>query len=78
MTYLISQATFGETNIPASQSLSPAGFDHVAFRPACDQVVPVGQANSTTAWTLPMPDGQVLSLLELPSKPTKPAPWPMP
>jgi len=65
MKTLISQATFGDVRIPPSQALSPAGFDQVAFRPACPQVVPVGQANGLTAWTLPMPDGAVLTLLEL-------------
>jgi hypothetical protein len=65
MNQLISQATFGGVTIPASQALPPAGFDQVAFRPACPQVVPVGQANGLTAWTLPMPDGANLTLLEL-------------
>lgn len=64
---LFAQATFGDTTIPASQALPPAGFDNVAFRPACNQVVPVGQPSGTTAWTLPMPDGAVVSLLELPA-----------
>jgi hypothetical protein len=64
---LIAQAQFGDTSIPASQALSPAGFNQVAFRPACPQVVAVGQANGTTAWTLPMPDGANITLLELPS-----------
>ncbi|MGF1519867.1 MAG: hypothetical protein ACFCVB_18975, partial [Nodosilinea sp.] len=63
MSQFIAQATFGDITIPASQALPPAGFDTVAFRPACPQVVPVGQANGLTAWTLPMPDGQVLALL---------------
>lgn len=62
---LLAQATFGDTTIPASQALPPAGLDQVAFRPACAQVVPVGQGNGT-AWTLPMPDGEVITLLELP------------
>ena len=62
----LAQATFGDTTIPASQALPPAGFDQIAFRPACPQLVQVGQANGLTAWTLPMPDGAVVTLLELP------------
>jgi hypothetical protein len=62
----LAQATFGDTTIPASQALPPAGFDQIAFRPACPQMVQVGQANGLTAWTLPMPDGAVVTLLELP------------
>jgi hypothetical protein len=62
---VLGQATFGDVNIPASQVIPPAGFDQVAFRPSCPQVVPVGQANGLTAWTLPMPDGANLTLLEL-------------
>lgn len=66
MNQMIAQLTFGDTIIPASQALPPAGHDAIAFRPACTQVVPVGQANGSTAWTLPMPDGRVATLLELP------------
>ena len=62
----LAQATFGDISIPASQALPPAGFDQIAFRPACPQMVQVGQANGLTAWTLPMPDGKVVTLLELP------------
>jgi hypothetical protein len=58
--------TFGDIRIPPSQALPPAGFDQVAFRPACVQTVPVGQADGSIAWTLPMPDGLILTLLELP------------
>lgn len=65
MNDLISQATFGDITIPAHQALPPAGFSQVAFRPACPQLVPVLQANGLTAWTLPMPDGANLTLLEL-------------
>jgi hypothetical protein len=62
----LAQVTFGDTTIPASQALPPAGFNQIAFRPACPQMVQVGQANGLTAWTLPMPDGAVVTLLELP------------
>lgn len=59
--------TYSDTNgqnwtVKEGQNKSPAGHPDIAFRPSCEQVVPVGQADGTTAWTLTMPDG-VLKLL---------------
>ena len=60
------QIQYGDIVIPASQAQSPAGHDDIGFRPACRQLVPILQANNTTAWTLQLPDGQTRILEELP------------
>ena len=53
--------------IPAAQDLHPAGFDHIAFRPMCQQLTSVGRANGNTEWALQMPDGKTEVLKVLPS-----------
>lgn len=71
---IIAQVSYGNSSIPASQALPPAGFNEIAFRPACDQLAPVLQADGTTAWTLAMPDGQIKTMAQYPPMET-PMAW---
>ena len=52
----------GGVTIPSQQTLSPAGHDYIAFRPACSQVKPVQQENGRAAWTVTMGDNQMVIL----------------
>lgn len=56
---------FGGVNIPSQQTLSPAGHDDIAFRPACDQLVPV-QYGDHVSWTLTLSDGTLHHLQQFP------------
>jgi hypothetical protein len=58
--------TFGGVTIPGPQAQPPAGHDDIAFRPACTQLVAVYQANGLNAFTVPLPDGTIRTLAELP------------
>ncbi|MDA0269059.1 MAG: hypothetical protein O3A14_19390 [Cyanobacteria bacterium] len=58
--------TFGGVAIPGPQAQPPAGHDDIAFRPACTQLVSVYQANGLNAFTVPLPDGTIRTLAELP------------
>lgn len=51
--------------IPSQQTLSPAGHEDIAFRPACSQVNEVLQANGFTAYTVNLPDSTVRILNEM-------------
>ena len=60
--------TFNGFVIPSQQTLPPATAPYLAFRPACEQLQPVEQANGLTAWTVPQPVGQgVIIISEQPS-----------
>lgn len=48
---------FGGVVIPSQQTLSPAGHDDIAFRPACDQLVPI-QREHQVFWTITLSDGE--------------------
>ena len=58
--------TFGGVTIPGPQAQPPAGHDDIAFRPACTQVGLVLQANGKVAHTIPLPDGTLRTLVEMP------------
>ena len=58
--------TFGGVAIPGPQAQPPAGHPDIAFRPACDQVGAVLQANGLVAHTIPLPDGSIRTLVEMP------------
>jgi hypothetical protein len=58
--------TFGGVTIPGPQAQPPAGHDDIAFRPACSQVGLVLQANGKVAHTIPLPDGTLRTLVEMP------------
>lgn len=53
--------------VKEGQNKSPAGFPEIAFRTNCEQIVPIGQADGTTAWTLAMPDGNTKVLATYPT-----------
>jgi hypothetical protein len=57
---------YGGTTIPGPQAQPPAGHDDIAFRPACSQVGAVFQANGLVAHTIPLPDGSIRTLVEMP------------
>ncbi len=59
---------FGGVTIPSQQTLSPAGHDDIAFRPACNQLVPV-QYGSDISWTLTLSDGTLHHLQQFPPMP---------
>ncbi|MBD1918891.1 MULTISPECIES: hypothetical protein [Cyanophyceae] len=64
--------TYADTNgqtwtVREGQNKSPAGFPDIAFRPSCEQVVPIGQPDGNTAWTLTMPDGNTKLLATYPN-----------
>ncbi|MBW4486005.1 MAG: hypothetical protein KME14_26070 [Tildeniella torsiva UHER 1998/13D] len=64
--------TYADTNgqtwtVREGQNKSPAGFPDIAFRPSCEQVIPVGQVDGNTAWTLTMPDGNTKLLATYPN-----------
>ncbi|HZG40170.1 MAG TPA: hypothetical protein VEZ50_15945 [Nodosilinea sp.] len=52
--------------VKEGQNKSPAGHPDIAFRVNCDRVVPIGQPDGNTAWTLTMPDGNVKILATYP------------
>ena len=58
--------TYGGITIPGPQAQPPAGHDDIAFRPACHQVGAVFQANGLVAHTIPLPDGSIRTLVEMP------------
>jgi hypothetical protein len=58
--------TYGGVTIPGPQAQPPAGHDDIAFRPACGQVGAVFQANGLVAHTIPLPDGSIRTLVEMP------------
>lgn len=57
---------YGGIHIPGHQAQPPAGHPDIAFRPACNQVDPVLQANGLVAHTIPLPDGGLRILHEMP------------
>jgi len=59
---------FGGVTIPSQQTLSPAGHDDIAFRPACTQLVPI-QRENTIFWTITLSDGQQRVLQHFPPLP---------
>lgn len=65
--YTYSDANGQTWTVREGQNKSPAGHADIAFRPSCDQLVPVGQADGTTAWTLTMPDGNIPILATYPT-----------
>ncbi len=60
---------FGGVTIPGTQAQPPAGHDDIAFRPACGQVGAIFQANGLNAYTIPLPDGSLRTLVEMPPMP---------
>ena len=58
--------TYGGVSIPGPQAQPPAGHPDIAFRPACSQVGAVYQANGLVAHTIPLPDGGIRILREMP------------
>ena len=63
---------FGGVTIPSQQTLSPAGHDDIAFRPACTQLVPI-QRENTIFWTITLSDGQQRVLQHFPPLPQQAA-----
>ena len=60
---------FNGLTIPSQQTLPPATAPYLAFRPACEQLQPIEQANGFTAWTVPQPVGQgVIIISEQPTE----------
>ena len=59
---------FGGVTIPSQQTLSPAGHDDIAFRPACDQLVPIQRGNHIF-WTITLSDGNQRVLQHFPPLP---------
>ena len=59
---------FGGVTIPSQQTLSPAGHEDIAFRPACDQLTPV-QYGDDVSWTLTLSDGSLRHLQVFPQLP---------
>lgn len=47
---------FGGVTIPSQQTLPPATAKDIAFRPSCNQLIPI-QAGNTVFWTVTMSDG---------------------
>ena len=63
---------YGGVTIPASQAISPAGHDYMAFRPACWQLAPqINPGTGLVDWTIQMPDGKVNVLWTLDNLPTE-------
>jgi hypothetical protein len=60
-----SAVTYGGVTIPGQQAQPPAGHPDIAFRPACEQVGTVLQANGLVAYTLALPDNTIRILKEL-------------
>jgi hypothetical protein len=58
--------SYGGITIPGPQAQPPAGHPDIAFRPACGQVGAVLQANGLVAHTIPLPDGGIRILREMP------------
>ncbi|NER81589.1 MAG: hypothetical protein F6K42_18895, partial [Leptolyngbya sp. SIO1D8] len=57
----------GDFEIPSQQTLPPATAPQLAFRPACNQLAAIEQANGLTAFGLPDPAGSgFITLSELP------------
>jgi|GEM_PF-1234559 len=56
---------FGGVTIPSQQTLSPAGHEDIAFRPACTQLVPIQRGN-TVFWTVTLSDGNQRVLQHFP------------
>ena len=57
---------YGGLSIPGPQAQPPAGHDDIAFRPACNQVGAMMQANGLVAHTINLPDGSLRTLVEMP------------
>lgn len=61
---------YGGIVIPPSQALSPAGADHIAFRPACSQLNAYSNEQAgITNWGFQMPDGLLEILYTLDTLP---------
>lgn len=69
MTTTPNAITFGGITIPGQQAQPPAGHDDIAFRPACNQLGEIYQANGLTAYTLTMQDGTQRILFEMSPQP---------
>lgn len=65
---IMTDMQFGGVTIPSQQTLSPAGHDDIAFRPACDQLVPI-QRGHQVFWTITLSDGQQRVLQHFPPLP---------
>ena len=52
---------YGGVTIPSQQTLPPATAKHIAFRPACSQLVPIQQGNRIF-WTGTMADNDRIEL----------------
>ena len=65
---------YGGVVVPASQALSPAGADHIAFRPACFQLNAYSNEQAgMTNWGFQMPDGLMEILYVLDTMPEQQA-----
>lgn len=65
---------FGGVTIPSQQTLSPAGHDDIAFRPSCDQLIPIQQGDKVF-WTITLSDGQQRVLQHFPPLSQQEAYW---